>query len=59
MPIYEYICKNCNHKFETMQKVSEVELLQCPHCHKDTLRKQISLSTFRLYGDGFHKPNER
>jgi len=59
MPIYEYICKSCNHKFETMQKATEVELLRCPHCEKDTLRKMLSLSAFRVYGDGFHKPSKR
>ena len=59
MPIYEYICKRCEHKFETLQKISEVELLTCPHCGIDALRKIMSLSNFRIYGKGVHKPNKR
>ena len=59
MPIYEYKCKWCDYEFETIQKASEVELLECPHCHRNTLRKQISAPTFRLYGEGFYKPNKR
>lgn len=59
MPINEYKCKSCDYEFEMLQKASEVELLECPHCHRKSLRKQISLSTFRIYGEGVYKPNKR
>jgi len=59
MPIYEYICKQCDHKFETLQKISEAVLIECPHCNRPALRKILSLNTFRVYGDGFYKPNKK
>ncbi len=30
MPIYEYRCQACHHEFETMQKMSDPELIDCP-----------------------------
>jgi putative FmdB family regulatory protein len=33
VPIYEYRCRKCNHKFEVLQKVSEDGTnLECPAC---------------------------
>ncbi|MBM4141264.1 MAG: zinc ribbon domain-containing protein [Nitrospira sp.] len=33
MPIYEYICKNCNHRFSVLQKaVSTEKDTMCPKC---------------------------
>ena len=33
MPIYEYKCRSCNHKFEVLQRISEDGTnLECPAC---------------------------
>ncbi len=32
MPIYEYQCKKCKHKFEKIQKFSERRVKKCPEC---------------------------
>lgn len=32
MPLYEYLCKKCNHKFEKIQKFSDRPLRKCPEC---------------------------
>ncbi len=32
MPIYEYVCKKCHHKFEKIQKFSDPKIRKCPEC---------------------------
>ena len=41
MPIYEYICKECNHAFETL--VYGSEQAECPKCHGHELTPQLSV----------------
>ena len=55
MPIYEYLCNDCGHEFETLQKVSDAALSKCPACERDTLRKKISAAAFRLSGSGWYE----
>ena len=55
MPIYEYLCNDCGHEFETLQKVSDEPLSECPACERDTLRKKISAAAFRLSGSGWYE----
>ena len=34
MPIYEYVCKECNTKFERLTRVAVMtETADCPECH--------------------------
>ena len=55
MPIYEYICKNCEHEFEEVQKFSETSLEKCPDCGQNTAERQVSMSSFHLKGGGWYK----
>lgn len=55
MPIYEYKCKDCGHKMEAIQKISDDPLTNCPECGKSSLQKQISASGFRLKGSGWYE----
>jgi len=32
MPIYEYQCKKCHHRFERIQKFSDPHVKRCPEC---------------------------
>jgi putative FmdB family regulatory protein len=32
VPIYEYECKKCGHRFERIQKFSEKPVTRCPDC---------------------------
>ena len=41
MPIYEYICKECNHQFEAL--VYGKEKAECPKCHTRKLAPQLSV----------------
>jgi putative FmdB family regulatory protein len=55
MPIYEYVCTDCGHTLEALQKISDTPLLACPACEKDTLKKKISAPGFRLSGSGWYE----
>jgi len=55
MPIYEYVCKECGHELEALQKISDAPLLVCPGCGKDALKKKISAPGFRLSGSGWYE----
>ena len=55
MPIFEYICDNCGHEFETLQKVSDAPLKKCEACGAKKLRKKISAAGFRLSGSGWYE----
>lgn len=59
MPIYEYRCSSCGHKLETLQKISEPLLTQCPACHRDALVKQVSAAGFQLKGSGWYATDFR
>lgn len=55
MPIYEYRCDACGHELETIQKISDDLLVDCPACEKPSLRKKISAAGFRLKGGGWYE----
>ena len=55
MPIYEYVCEQCGHALEALQKISETPLRDCPACDKDALKKKISAPGFRLSGSGWYE----
>jgi putative FmdB family regulatory protein len=47
MPMYEYACKECDHKFEMLVRSGSV--LECPSCHSTQLEKLLSV--FATTGD--------
>ncbi len=55
MPIYEYVCMECEHPHEALQKMSDAPLTDCPVCNKSTLKKKISAAGFRLSGSGWYE----
>ena len=55
MPIYGYICKNCEHRFDVLQKMSDDPLVHCPDCGEPTLQKELSAPKFRLKGSGWYE----
>lgn len=55
MPIYEYECEKCGHRFELWRTLSQdTKKARCP---KDgaACKKVISLSNFHLKGGGWAK----
>ena len=55
MPIYEYACRTCTHRFETIQKAAEDPLRDCPECGEPALKKLLSAPVFRLKGGGWYE----
>ena len=55
MPIYEYACGACEHRFETIQRASEEPLKDCPACGESALKKLLSAPVFRLKGGGWYE----
>src|SRR5581483_1257942 len=49
MPIFEYVCRECHHRFDLIVNGSTVP--QCPSCRTDKLDKQ--LSAFAVGGTGY------
>jgi putative FmdB family regulatory protein len=46
MPIFKYVCKECDHSFEKFVQGSTI--LECPSCNGTVLEKQLSV--FNLGG---------
>jgi putative FmdB family regulatory protein len=42
MPIYEYICCECEHEFEMFSTSHERDLVKCPKCHSVKIKRLIS-----------------
>lgn len=55
MPIYEYACHSCTHRFETIHKAAEEPLRDCPECGEPALKKLLSAPVFRLKGSGWYE----
>ncbi len=55
MPIYEYVCNECGHELEALQKLADDPLRDCPECDRETLKKKISAPGFRLSGSGWYE----
>lgn len=53
MPIYEYACNDCEHRFEKLVRMN-AEPPPCPEC-EGSVKKLISASSFVLKGGGWYK----
>jgi putative FmdB family regulatory protein len=53
MPIYEYECQACAHRFEEWQKMSDKPVKVCPRCKARRVEKLISHTSFQLKGGGW------
>lgn len=53
MPLYEYQCETCSHRFERIQKFSDPPADACPKCG-GAVRKLISSPAIQFKGSGFY-----
>ena len=53
MPIYEYQCEKCGHRFEKIQKFSDPPLEVCPKCG-GAVHKLQSAPAFQFKGTGWY-----
>src|SRR5262245_40881456 len=54
MPTYEYLCKTCSHRFETVQKMTDAPLTVCPECG-GYIRRVLFPAGIVFKGSGFYK----
>src|SRR5574341_1478127 len=53
VPIYEYQCEACDHKFEVIQKVSDRPIKKCVLC-KGKVHKVLSAPGLLFKGSGWY-----
>jgi len=55
MPLYEYLCRDCEAKFELRRSFSQADApVKCTHCHSDNTKKLIS--SFISFSKGGNNP---
>ena len=55
MPIFEYICKECDHQFEAL--VYGKQKAECPKCHGSKLAPQLSVFAVSAKGPSHAAPS--
>ncbi len=53
MPLYEYQCKKCGHRFEKIQKFSDKMITKCPECG-GRVEQTISAPAVQFKGSGWY-----
>jgi len=53
MPNYEYLCKQCGHRFEQIRKFSDRQLRKCPECG-GVIEQVISAPAVQFKGSGWY-----
>ena len=54
MPLYEYECGECGHRFERIQRFSDDPVEQCPSCWKTAVNKLLSAPAIQFKGSGWY-----
>jgi len=54
VPLYEYNCNNCGHRFEKIVKFSDEPLKVCPQCGKETIEQLLSAPATHFKGGGWY-----
>ena len=53
MPLYEYQCKKCKHRFEKIQKFSDKPITRCPECG-GPVEQLLSAPAVQFKGSGWY-----
>ena len=54
MPLYEYKCGACGHRFERIVKFSDPPVKSCPQCGKDAVEQMIHAPAVQFKGSGWY-----
>jgi putative FmdB family regulatory protein len=54
MPLYEYQCDACGHRFEKIQKFSDPLIEECPNCGQKQVHKLVSSPAIQFKGTGWY-----
>jgi putative FmdB family regulatory protein len=53
MPLYGFICQDCQEEFEELVSVSKLDEVTCPDCESEQVERQLSLvANFKSSGSG-------
>jgi putative FmdB family regulatory protein len=50
MPIFEFECESCQHRFEELRRASDTTLPECPVCRAEKVKKLVSAGAIRANG---------
>jgi putative FmdB family regulatory protein len=53
MPLHEYLCKKCGHRFERIQKFSDPPVKKCPECG-GKVEQMLSAPAVQFKGSGWY-----
>jgi putative FmdB family regulatory protein len=53
LPLYEYQCRKCGHRFEKIQKFSDAAVKKCPECG-GAVEKLLSAPAVQFKGSGWY-----
>jgi putative FmdB family regulatory protein len=53
MPLYEYQCRKCGHRFERIRKFSDRPVKKCPECG-GAVEQLLSAPAVRFKGSGWY-----
>jgi len=60
MPTYEYLCENCQARFEKFESITATPLRKCPECGKPALKRLIGTGAGIIFkGSGFYETDYR
>ena len=54
MPLYEFQCESCEHRFEKIQKYTDPVPDACPKCGAANVRKLMSSPAIQFKGTGWY-----
>ena len=54
MPLYEYQCPKCGHRFERIQKFSDPDPKKCPECGAGKLERLLHAPAVQFKGSGWY-----
>ncbi len=55
MPIYEFQCNACGHRFDELMRMSDPDPTECPSCHAPQVQRRVTAPSFRLAGSGWYE----
>ena len=56
MPTYDYVCANCDHRFEHFQSMTSRRLRKCPECGERKLERLVGAGAGLIFkGSGFYE----
>ncbi|MDQ1247306.1 MAG: hypothetical protein QG597_1676 [Actinomycetota bacterium] len=58
MPTYQYLCRDCEHRFDIVQSIHDDALTICPECG-GTIRRVLHPVGVTFKGSGFYRTDSR